>query len=69
MDVLPVENRLSVYTMVRALCDHDHLPIRGVQSNGMNFDKDIIVPHLGQRDVLHLSLAYTDDFDRFRGSG
>jgi hypothetical protein len=55
--------------MVRVVCGRLGLPISGVQSNGMNFDENVIVSHLRQRNVLHLSLAYTDDLDCLHGSG
>ena len=55
--------------MVRVVCARLGLPISGVQSHGMNFDENVIVSHLWQRDVLHLSLAYIDDLDCLHGSG
>ena len=49
--------------------DEYDLPVSRVEGNGVDLDEDIIVPHLGQRNFLHLGLAHTDVLDGLHGLG
>jgi hypothetical protein len=40
-----------------------------VQGNSLDLDKDVIIPHLRQRNFLDLRLAGLDDLDGLHGLG
>jgi hypothetical protein len=68
VDVLPY--KVSVWEpRCKANGTEYSLPVGRVESNGVDLDEDIVVPHLRQRNLLHLSLANADVFDGLHGFG
>jgi hypothetical protein len=55
--------------MIQSQCDKHDLPVSRVQRDSVHLDKDIVVPHLGERNFLHLRLAYIDNLDGLHGLG
>lgn len=60
---------MSVFCYVVALAVGVYIPVGRVQRHGVDFDEDIIVTKLRQRDVLDLSISDIDDLDGLHGVG
>jgi hypothetical protein len=70
VDVLP--GRRWELVRVRGLpiqCVEHRLPVCRVESDRMDLNEDIVVSHPGQRNFLHLRLAYAGNLDGFHGLG
>lgn len=45
------------------------IPVGRVQRHGVDFDEDIVIAKLRQRDVLDLSISNVDDLNGLHGLG